>query len=294
MPASRLRVVSVLILAASAAACSINVSAERQTVTEKKSFKVTGTPEIHLKTFDGAIEVTAWDQPEVALTIERYAGNEADAKKLEVKTSQEGNTITVEAIRPEHEGVQVGLHVGRGVKLIAMVPKESNLEARTGDGAISAEGVRGRIELNTGDGAIAGKDLSGEVTAHTGDGSIALEGVGGRVAIDTGDGSVRVQGAPRVLRANTGDGSVALDLASGTALDEDWVVTTGDGSIRASLPAEFDAEIDASTGDGRISAEGLGLMTSDSRRELRGTLGAGGRQFKLRTGDGSINLSKGA
>jgi len=293
MQARRLLLAPVILLTAAVSACSINVSAERHTATEKKSFTVTGTPDVVLKTFDGAIEVTTWDRPEVAVTIERYAGSQAEAEELEVKAVQDGDTITVEAIRPERT-VQVGFHVGRGVKLVATLPKQANLEARTGDGAISAKGVDGRVELNTGDGAISGADLSGDLAVHTGDGSVALDGVSGRVTVNTGDGSVRVRGAPRVLRATTGDGSINLDLASGTVLEEDWLVTTGDGSIRASLPAALSAEIDARTGDGRISADELGLTTSDSRRELRGTLGAGGRQLKLRTGDGSISLSKGA
>ena len=133
----KLRVLaSAAVLAMGASACSINLSAEQWVGTEKKTFAVTGKPEITLKTFDGSIEVTAWDRPEVGLVIERRAGSQADGEALKVTTSQEGNRITVEAIKPERE-VQVGFHVGRSVKYIVSVPKTSDLVARSGDGSIT-------------------------------------------------------------------------------------------------------------------------------------------------------------
>ena len=52
---------------------------------------MTGKAEISLKTFDGSIEVTAWDKPEVALTIERHADTQAEAEALKVKAEQDGN-----------------------------------------------------------------------------------------------------------------------------------------------------------------------------------------------------------
>lgn len=292
MLASRLPVVFVPLLTAALAACSINVSAERHVTTEKKSFPVTGRAEVVLKTFDGAIEVTTWDQSEVAVTIERYAGSEAEAEALKVNATQSGNTITVEAVKPE-PAVEVGFNAGRGVKLIVSLPVESDLDARTGDGAISADGVRGRIALRTGDGAVRASQLSGDLTVHTGDGSVTLEGVAGRLDVSTGDGSVQIGGAPQALKAHTGDGSIGLELTAGASLDEDWEISTGDGSVHVSLPDGVNAEIDAKTGDGRVSGEGLGLEVSESRRELTGRLGTGGRQLKIRTGDGSISLSKG-
>jgi DUF4097 and DUF4098 domain-containing protein YvlB len=131
------------------------------------------------------------------------------------------------------------------------------------------------------------------VAANTGDGSITLEGVKGAVDVNTGDGSVHVAGAPTSLKAHTGDGSVTLDLDAGTSVSKDWEITTGDGSVKISLPASVNAELDASTGDGAINASDFGLRTSDdSRRELRGRLGTGGPTLKVRTGDGGITIAK--
>jgi hypothetical protein len=283
---------SAAVLALAASACSINLSAEHWTGTEKKSFAVSGKAEVHLKTFDGAIEVSAWDKPEVAVVIERRAGSQAEGEALKVTATQDGNRITVEAVAPTRE-VQVGFHVGRSVKFIVNVPRETDLVARSGDGSITVADVRGHLQLNSGDGSIKGTGLDGEVAANTGDGSVTLEGVKGDVDVNTGDGSVRVSGAPVALKAHTGDGSVTLDLDAGTTVGKDWEITTGDGSVRMSLPSTVNAELDASTGDGGIEASDFGLRaTENARNELRGRLGSGGPTLKVRTGDGAITVAK--
>jgi hypothetical protein len=289
----KLRVLaSAAVLALGASACSINLSAEQWVGTEKKTFAVTGKPEITLKTFDGSIEVTSWDRPEVGLVIERRAGSQAEGEALKVTTAQDGNRITVEAIQPERQ-VQVGIHVGRSVKFIVSVPRQSDLVARSGDGSITVSDVAGRLELRSGDGSIKGSGLSGEVTANTGDGSVTLQSVKGAVDVNTGDGSVLVAGTPSALKAHTGDGSVTLDVDAGASLSSDWEITTGDGSVKVSLPATVNADLDASTGDGGISASDFGLVTSpDNRDQLTGKLGTGGPKLKVRTGDGSITVAK--
>lgn len=272
--------------------CSINLSAEHYIGKEEKTFAVTGKPELSLKTFDGAIEVTTWDKPVVGLTIERRAGSQAEAEALKVTTSQDGNRIVIEAVQPER-ALQMGINVGRSVRFVVSVPKNTDLVARTGDGSIAVTGVHGRLELRSGDGSVTGTGLDGEVAAHTGDGSVALDGVKGKVDVDTGDGSVRIAGAPTTLTAHTGDGSVALDLDAGTAIKANWEITTGDGGVRLTLPGTINAELDASTGDGTINASDFGLQTDrDSRNELRGRIGAGGSTLKVRTGDGGITIAK--
>jgi DUF4097 and DUF4098 domain-containing protein YvlB len=272
--------------------CSIDVSAEQYVAHEDKTFTVSGTPDVVLKTFDGAITIVSWEKPQVAVTIERRAGSKAQADELEVTTSQTGNRIVIEAVQPRHEA-HIGFGGGRAVHLTVSVPKQTNVSARSGDGAISATGISGQIELRSGDGSVQGHDLQGQILANTGDGAIALENVTGGVDVNTGDGSVRLQGAPSSLKAHTGDGSVAVDVGAGGKIASDWDITTGDGSVEVKLPDGLNASIDASTGDGRVSASDFGLHASgDEHRALVGNIGSGGATLHIRTGDGSITLSK--
>jgi hypothetical protein len=78
-------------------------------------------------------------------------------------------------------------------------------------------------------------------------------------------------------------------------MKDDWNVTTDDGSVRVSLPSGFDAEIDAQSGDGRVMTDGSIERLDDEgedRRVFRGRIGSGGRTLTVRSGDGSINLSR--
>ena len=69
-------------------------------------------------------------------------------------------------------------------------------------------------------------------------------------------------------------------------------VTTGDGSITLRIPEGFNAELDAESGDGTVSAAGSAFRgeLDDDRQRLRGRLGAGGRSLRLRSGDGAIRV----
>jgi DUF4097 and DUF4098 domain-containing protein YvlB len=236
--------------------------------------------------------VTAWDKSQVAVTIERRADNQPDADALKVSAEQVGNKVVIEALKPEHR-VQVGWTQGRSVSFVVHVPKRTNLTAKSGDGSIQAAGVSGTVELSSGDGSIKAEDLSGQVGLHTGDGSIEAQNVSGALTIDTGDGSVSVHGAPRTLKAHTGDGSVHVDVASTMTPDEDWEITTGDGSVSVGLPAGFNAMVDAHTGDGTVNAEDFGLKAhGEDRNDLQGTLGSGGKTLRIRSGDGSISIAR--
>ena len=163
---------------AASAACSIELDAAQYVGKEDKSFAVSGTADVTIKTFDGSIQVTTWDKPEVAVTIERRADNQADADTLKVKAEQTGGKLVIEALKPESE-IHVGWTHGRSVSFVVHVPKQTNLIAKSGDGAIQASGVSGTVDLASGDGSIKASDLTGQVGLHTGDGSISAQNVTG-------------------------------------------------------------------------------------------------------------------
>jgi DUF4097 and DUF4098 domain-containing protein YvlB len=155
-------------------------------------------------------------------------------------------------------------------------------------------GLTGHVDARSGDGSIATNDIKGDVALDTGDGSISAENVSGNLKVNTGDGAVSIKGRPQGLVAHTGDGSVSVDVTSESASPSgDWELTTGDGGIHVTLPANFNAQLDAHTGDGGIDANDFGLRpTGEDRNDLRGAIGSGGPTLRLRTGDGGITLSK--
>jgi DUF4097 and DUF4098 domain-containing protein YvlB len=249
---------------------------------------------VRLATFDGSIRIQSWDNPDVLVEIEKRGPTRESIDALEITASQDGNTIELEVKTPRRESFTgIGFHRSASASLVVSVPRRADVRARSGDGSIQIDRVNGRIELHTGDGSIRAGRVGGELKLHTGDGSVTVEEADGRLDIDTGDGSVTVGGRLTAVRLHTGDGSIVYRAQAGTSMTEDWDITTGDGGVSLYLPAEFDAELDAHTGDGTIrndlSLEGNGAGEV-SRRTLRGRIGAGGRQLRIRTGDGSIRL----
>ena len=291
------------VLAVAFTACTVNVNTDGATASETHTFKVTGSSKITLDTFDGAIEVHAWDRPEVEVVVEKQAQDEARLKEITVEKSQDGDSVTLRVRGPASSGTSglvIGVNFSPSARLRVAVPTSIALDLRSGDGSITVEGVTGTAALKTDDGSIVVSRLSGEVMARTDDGSIRLREITGKVDVETGDGSVAVGGTLTHLRAKTGDGSVRIGIEAGSRVEDDWTVETRDGSVEVRLPEAVDVVVDAVTTDGGIRSDypGLAVERPDddrddrSRRELRGTLGAGGHTLRVRTGDGRIRFER--
>jgi DUF4097 and DUF4098 domain-containing protein YvlB len=250
---------------------------------------------LHLYTFDGAVEVRSWDRPEIVVQIEKRGQDKDAVAKIEILSEQKGDRLQVEARHTAKTGFAWGVFHSPSARLIANVPRQTNLVVRTGDGNVVVERVTGKAEIRTSDGSIRMTETGGNLQVETGDGSVTLEDVSGRVEARTSDGTIRLTGTPDVVRARSGDGSIVLRIRSGTVMAEDWMVATSDGSITIELPDGFNAEIEADpSSDGRVRNDlTLASLSGGTResRPLKGTLGQGGRRLTVRTGDGSIRLT---
>lgn len=289
-----LRLSTIAVLAGClSSACSIDVNGAGVSIVEQKTFTVTAAPQLTLRTSDGSIEVRSWDRDEIQLEIRRRAATAEEAKALEVTTSQDGNRVVVEAPDRTRRVVHIGNWVGESVSFVVRVPRRLTLDASTGDGSISIDDLTGTLGLRSGDGSIRGTRVQGELSARTGDGSISITDADGRLDLNTGDGSVRLRARLEALRVHTGDGSMTLDVLDGSQMVSDWSLETGDGSITATLPSQFSAEVDVATGDGsiRVNSATANRNDSENRGRLRTTLGAGGRTLAARSGDGSITIT---
>lgn len=281
--------------AALLSSCGVNFDAQRYIEHEEKRYAAESVMDLRLFTFDGSMEVRAWDRPEIVVDVEKRGPDKASVAKIQLVEDRTGKRIQLEARYPSSGGIFLG-YSSPSTRFVVNVPRKTNLLIRTGDGSILVERVEGRLELRSGDGSIKAIETAGELVAESGDGSIHIEGVAGSVDARTGDGSLRISGTPGIVRAHSGDGSVVLRVQHGAAMTGDWKIETGDGSITAELPDGFNADIEADPGsDGRARSD-LGLVNvSGGTREgrtLRGRLGEGGHAFLLRTGDGTIRLSK--
>jgi DUF4097 and DUF4098 domain-containing protein YvlB len=276
------------------AGCVVTVDSHSEIAREEKRFSVDGTADVRVATFDGSIQVRSWDKPDVLVEIEKRGPSKAAVESLQVIVEQKGNVIDLEVKRPRNETFSgIRFRQAAYASLVVTVPRTTNIRARTGDGSIKIERVTGHIELRTGDGSIRASEVAGDLSFDTGDGSVVVERAEGQLTVDTGDGSVNVSGSLGAVKLHTGDGSVIYRADAGSAMTDQWDITTGDGSVTLYLPTDLGVDLDAHTGDGRIIND-LGIEKSDgddrTRRTLRGRIGSGGKLLRVRTGDGAIRL----
>jgi DUF4097 and DUF4098 domain-containing protein YvlB len=293
----------VLLAVVALAGCEVNLNSEGIVSRETKRFEVTGVPEVNLETFDGTIEIHSWDRDEVEVEVERRAMEQRLVDEMLVTAEQNGNRVLVKVTKSGRgddgfEGVQIGIHFSPSARLRVAVPRNSQLTALSGDGAITIEDVNGRITLTTNDGSVRASRIGGEIVVRSGDGSIRLDRVEGALDVETEDGSITLDAKPTTLRARTSDGTIRLTVGADSVMGGDWDVQTGDGSVILTLPPVFSGVIDAETRDGAVranypalrDAERVGEDRDERRRTLRATLGSGGRTLRVRTGDGSIRI----
>ena len=285
------------------AGCEVNLNSEGIVSRETKRFEVTGIPDVNLETFDGTIEIHSWDRSEVEVEVERRAMEQRLVDDMLVTAEQDGNRVVVKVTRPGRgddgfSGVQIGVHFSPSARLRVAVPRNTQLTAMSGDGAITIEDVNGKISLTTNDGSVRATRVGGDLVVRSGDGAIRMERVEGSLDVETEDGSITLNGKPTALRARTSDGTIRLEVGADSIMSGDWDVQTGDGSVILTLPAAFNGELDAETRDGAVrvnypalrDAESAGEDRDERRRTLRATLGTGGRTLRVRTGDGSIRI----
>lgn len=287
-------------LALASTACELNLSTEGLSVSETKSFQVTGQPELVLDTFDGSIEIHSWDRDVVEVEVEKRAMEQNLIDEIKVSAEQTGNKIVLKVTGPQERtrGITIGTHISPSARLRVAVPRLTMLQATSGDGSISVEEISGTISLQTQDGSIRAVRLIGDIHVRSGDGSIRMEKIEGRLDLETTDGSIVLEAKPTMLHARTADGTIRLRIDSGAAMTDDWDVTTGDGSVTLTLPANFDAELDAESADGSVRASHPGIRTEERpggdrqerRRSLKATMGQGGKVLRVRTSDGSVRI----
>jgi hypothetical protein len=285
---------AVLLCAASTAGCTVTVDSQSEIVRDEKRFTVKGTADVRVTTFDGSIQIRAWDRPDVLVEIEKRGPTRESVDALEIKSEQSGNVIDFEVKAPRTESFRgIGMHRTASARLTVSVPHTANIRARSGDGSITIERVSGKIELRTGDGSIRSSEVSGDLSFDTSDGSVTVERSEGKLSVETGDGSVAVSGKFASMKLHTGDGSVTFRADPETVMADDWDITTGDGSVSVYLPEAFAGQLDAHTGDGSIRNDLAAFESSsgdNARRTLRGKIGSGGKLLRIRTGDGAIKL----
>jgi hypothetical protein len=170
---------------------------------------------------------------------------------------------------------------------------KGNLVAATGSGGVDVRGANGDdVRISSGSGGITANDVSGKrLRVSTGSGGVTGGGFTSEdLEVSSGSGSIRVDDAraPR-SHLSSGSGGIRVGFASPVkSLD----ATTGSGGVTVTLPGAVNADVDVQTGSGGIDSDFPVTVNRMERNRLRGQIGDGSGQIRIRSGSGSVHLRK--
>ena len=285
--------------------------------TETWSFDVSPGDRLVLDTEWGEVHVATHDSNTVEVVVEQ-------AEALDLASEQQDGTLTIRGTRKDGGLVRWFLDWGDRPTFRLTVPHrhdlslrsaggdiavddlDGELSARTSGGSIAVEEVTGSLEVETSGGSIRVAAAGGAVTAKTSGGAIALGPADGDIDAKTSGGAIRIEDAAGRVAARTSGGSIAVGAAgpieartSGGSIratfagppDGDSSLRTSGGDIEVLLPEDAAVDIDAKTSGGRVVADlPVTVEGTFESSALRGAIGGGGPQLRLRTSGGSIVL----
>lgn len=148
-------------------------------------------------------------------------------------------------------------------------PEGSAVRVRAAAGPVTVTGTAHRLEVSTGSGEVRVADADGPATIRAGGGDVTTGTLHGGVQLRASRGDVSVAALPATGSVTTAAGAVRLGEVSGDVLirtsSGDVTVadavagsleaTTGSGTIRIGVRSGVAAEIDLSSGSGRVRSE---------------------------------------
>jgi len=252
-----------------------------------------------IRNFNGPIDVRPATGNTAELRAEKRPRGGADITDVgfDVRSSSNGD---VEICSTQNEDSCYGdRHSDNGwrrqvtVSMTVLVPRGVRLKLATGNGAVSVERAGSDVQASTGNGRVSVVETQGSVRVSTGNGDVEVRNAKARVHVSTGNGDVDVVTVEGPVEVSSGNGRIDVRMSALRAR-EDMAFHTGSGDVRLTLPANYNGELDASTGNGTIRSDfDLKIKGQLSPRHIRATIGSGGPMLRLSTGNGEFEIRKG-
>ena len=272
-----------LILAAVALALGV-VPALATEQTFERTLTVSGHVDLAVGTGSGNIHITPGTGNQIHIVghvKSNWAGSDEKVREIAANPpiEQTGNIVRIGA---HHENLN---HVSIDYEIQA--PAEAYLDASSGSGDVTDDGVGENAKLTTGSGNIHATGLHGGFAVNTGSGNIYAEQTApGDVKAETGSGNIELKNLKGGLKADTGSG----DIKVGGAPVADWKLETGSGNVEF-WPGSAGFTIDASTGSGSVHTDhDMLVQGSFDKHHINGKFNGGGPTVRVETGSGDIKV----
>jgi opacity protein-like surface antigen len=258
--------------------------ARAEEATFQRDLTVSGRVDLTVQTGSGSIHLTVGPAGHVHIfghVKSNWGGSDAQVHEIadHPPVEQTGNIVRIGARHENFRNISIDYEV--------QVPPDAFLNAGTGSGNVTDDGVGANAKLNTGSGSIHATGLQGGFTVETGSGSIYAEQAGtGDVKAETGSGSIELRNLHGGLHAETGSGNIKAD---GTPSAQ-WRLQAGSGSIEIWTGAAA-FTLNAETGSGSIHCDReIASQGTMEHHHLAGKIGGGGPMVRINTGSGGIHI----
>ena len=252
--------------------------------TFERTLNVSGRVELSVSTGSGNIHITRGTGNQVHIwgkVKSGWGGSEQRVREIAAHPPIE-QTGSIVRIGGHHENMH-----NISIDYEIQAPENSFLDAGSGSGDITVDGVGEDAKISTGSGNIHANGLHGGFKVDTGSGNIYVDQTGqGDVNAQTGSGNIELRNLHGGLHAHTGSGNIK---AAGTP-SIDWKLETGSGNIDYTAGgAAFTLE--ASTGSGSVHTD-MEMLTqgSSNHHHVSGKVNGGGPTVRIDTGSGDIRV----
>ena len=252
-----------------------------------------------VRNFNGPIDVRPATGNTVELRAEkRLRGGSVTDVGFEVRTSSNGDvsicaTQNEDSCDGDRRSRDDGWHREASVTMTVLIPRNLRLKVATGNGALNVDGAGSEVQASTGNGRVHIGETQGSVRVSTGNGEVEVRNAKASVHVSTGNGNVDVATVEGPVEVSSGNGNIDVRMSALRA-KEDMEFHTGSGDVRLTLPANYNGELDAQTGNGSIRSDfDLKVKGQLSPRHVRATIGEGGPMLRMSTGNGQFEIRKG-
>jgi hypothetical protein len=300
-----------LIVVASLAAAASPVAAQR-TSDNDSTFLWTGRmapgTTLRVHNFNGemtAVLSTDGNAEVRAVKRGRYRSDRGDRVErfsdIIFENRKVGNDVIICAMRPEDDCDDDGINSSGDhdrntrnlrVEFTIKVPKGVKIHIVTGNGEIETIGTGAGVVARSGNGAVRVEASGDGVTASSGNGDVEVLGAGAPVNAHSGNGRIEVVTTTGPVQATTGNGNIDVEMRS-LKTQENMTFRSGNGRISVTLPADYNGELESSTGNGHLISDfALSVEGRLDRQRVRATIGKGGPRLRMSSGNGNIVLRK--
>jgi hypothetical protein len=269
---------------AAAALMMASLPALASEATFERTLTVSGHVELSVNTGSGNIHLTKGSSNVVHVVghVRSNWGESADRVReiaANPPIEQTGNIIHIGLRHENYHNISIEYEI--------QAPEDAFLDAGSGSGNVTDDGVGENAKLSTGSGNIHATGLRGGFKVDTGSGDIEAEETGeGDVKAQTGSGTIELKGVHGGLRAGTGSGDIKVNGSPSS----DWKLETGSGSVEL-WPGGEGFTLDASTGSGSVHTDQeMTVQGSFDKHHITGKVHGGGPTVRVSTGSGDIRV----